>query len=174
MKFVFSLLTVFLLLFLFSCTDNLSEDENPSLEDSISLTFSERTGIEGSTGLSARTIRIDNYNPYQALAPSYPINGELFSDDGKGNDKVAHDNIYTSHTLRLGAESEKLIGKTIVSNSFAFDESIKQTHLKGGKFKFGCDIGISFNKEDTTLFGNSCETGCIEISNCSFEFEWEW
>lgn len=107
---------------------------------------------------------------YQPLT-NFILNGEEFSDDGKFNDQVAGDGIYTSLVLRdTDVPRPQLKELSFSSEKFKYREN----ELKGGSVKVGCDI--SHTRSGRSLLGVSCSNwfGCFEFSNCRIELEYNW
>lgn len=173
MKSIYYFFALAIILIFSSCTDDSSEITDAGLSDSISITFLDRQNIFD-TESTVRRLSIINYNSTKTLNNALTVNGERFLDNGQGYDLIANDNIFTSVELRDPIKSSPLVGQTVISNDFAFYDEIPEERQKKVKFKVGCDINLSFDEGDETLFGNNCSTGCLEITNCSFEFEFEF
>jgi hypothetical protein len=127
--------------------------------------------IKVSEGNFARIFVLNIFDPdYQPLT-NFILNGEEFSDDGKFNDLVAGDGIYTSLVLRdTDVPRPQLKELSFSSEKFKY----RDNELKGGGVKVGCDI--SHTRSGNSLLGFSCENwfGCFEFSNCRVELEFTW
>ncbi len=90
------------------------------------------------------------------LLPEYVIFGGNFSDDGKGNDRLAGDGVYTS--LHPG-----LI------------EGYSSLENKGGEIE--CDFRVvRCYDDDCPFWGGCCLVGdfcyCLDIYNCKIKISW--
>jgi hypothetical protein len=101
---------------------------------------------------------------------SYIINGVDYSDDGKFNDQIAGDGIYTSVISKPVSEYKEVPkGVAFVSDEF------KYTNEMAAKFKIkaGCKFRTTYS--GSSVFGVPCSWGgCVEFYDCYFEVESSW
>lgn len=135
-------------------------------EESVALKTTENVNLNGRTDKVALTYEAINYNDEYQLKAALIINEHAYSDDGKYNDEVAGDNIYTSVDLfEVSSEDEKL--KTIslgISKNFKYKEQLLQQKW----FTLTCDVEIVDCPEDGGFWDSDWGTGmgCLKISNC--------
>lgn len=141
-----------------------------NFEESVMITLSSRvTSKSNNSEVSARTIIFKNFNPNFNLESTYIIDGYDYTDDGKINDLVAGDGIYTSVILLPNLKnntSKNVISQThksIVSSKFKYNDK-----LLTSKIGITCKMRITYKGE--TLLGFSCKSGCIELYDCELDF----
>lgn len=127
------------------------------------------------------TIEILNFNSMYKLLPAYNIDGIEYCDNGKYNDKVAGDGIFTSVSLhRVISGSSTYTRNIIKSPSFKYDSSLndviddKYTSSNKTGIKFGCKVRI-ITCPDTNWW-NSCwplssPCSCVEFYDCEVGIE---
>jgi hypothetical protein len=103
---------------------------------------------------------------------SYALNGEEFTDDGKWNDLVAKDGVYTSVFVEDSDINHLNYNPNSSFKSEKFKYSDHNSNLKSIGGEFSCKIRRSYT--GTTILGFSCATnlGCIELYDCSFKITW--
>ncbi len=124
-------------------------------------------------GKYAKVFSLRIHDPKYIPLISYALNGEEFTDDGKWNDLVAKDGVYTSISVENSDINPVDYNPNSSFKSEKFKYSDQNSNLKsmmGGEF--GCKIRRSFTGK--TILGFSCENslGCIELYDCSFKFTW--
>jgi hypothetical protein len=140
-------------------------------EESVALKTTENVNLNGRTDKVALTYEAINYNDEYQLKAALIINGHAYSDDGKYNDEVAGDNIYTSVDLFEASSEDKNSKETTwgVSDKFKY----KEQFLQERGFTIKCKVrhvpcsGESFWSSD---WGTGW--GCLEFYDC--ETTWEW
>jgi len=130
------------------------------------------------------TIQILNFNANYKLLPAYNIDGVEYCDNGKFNDKVAGDGIFTSVSEhRILSGSSTYITNVIKSPSFKynadFNKFIDTKYGSANKsgIKFGCKVRLIPCPE--TNWWNSCwplssPCSCVEFYDCEVEIEIEF
>lgn len=112
------------------------------------------------------TFKIENFDNEFVLHNVYVIDGIDYVDTGDFNDQVAGDGIYTSLKSTVGDSSKKKSETRIIkSDKFKFNNK-----LATNKVKIGCKFRMVYGGA-SSWFGNSCDGGCIELYDCSFEIE---
>lgn len=166
-KFVFGLIATLMF-------GNLSFGQ--TFEESVIIRLGERTTPkDAESGKSARTFTLVNFNKNYKLLPSYVLNGVEFTDDGKYNDKISGDGIYTSFELLKNIQPKiNITDYFFVSDNFQHNSAVSAAKVK---VKVGCKI--RYVRKGLTILGDNCATnccGCLEIYDCeaSIECEWEW
>ena len=128
------------------------------------------TSFQGGKTISKpMTIEIVNYHPTKKLLPAYMINGLEFNDNGKFNDQIAGDGIFTSveNVVVTGLPKE-------VTTRFTASPLFKyQSANRGGSI--GCKVRTIRCPE--TNWMNSCwplssPCTCIDFYECEFEINW--
>jgi hypothetical protein len=191
-KFKLSLLGLAILFFsstvFIACTNNDEHEEKTVLntnleteneltarwknfEESVMITPSSRvTSKTNKSEISARSIIFKNFNPNFKLESTYVIDGYDYTDDGKINDLIAGDGIYTSVILLPNLKNDKSqsnksqIHNGIVSSKFKYNDI-----LLASKVGVSCKIRITHS--GSSWFGNSCAGGCIELYDCEVSLE---
>ena len=126
--------------------------------------------IKLSEGNYARIFNLNIYNQDYHPRISYSLNGEEFTDDGKFNDLVAGDGVYTSVEKRsVDLEKPQFKQLSFVSEQFIFTK-----YEEKGSVTVGCKV--RHIRQGSSLFGVSCENwfGCFEFYDCEIEIEIEW
>lgn len=112
------------------------------------------------------TIEIVNYHPSKKLLPAYMIDGIEYNDNGKFNDEIAGDGVFTSV-------------KKVVVKGLTKDVSLKYSAATSFKYQsesrgisFGCKVRTVTCPE--TNWWNSCwpvssPCTCVEFYDCEFE-----
>lgn len=119
------------------------------------------------TEKSARSFTIKSFNDFKPTE-QYIIDGELFTDNGKYNDLVSGDGIYTSSELRPNLPKEvDPSNKYFVSENFNYNNQLSRWKPT---FKISCKF--RYTTQGTTILGFSCESGCIEFYDCEASIEW--
>ncbi|MBP9793713.1 MAG: hypothetical protein KBC56_06915 [Flavobacterium sp.] len=145
-----------------------------NFEESVAIKIGNRIAAKNS-GLtkSARTFTLVNYESAYKLLPYYVLNGVDFTDDGKYNDVIAGDGIYTSVELLPNVKSKTDLSEIyLMSDKFRYGDNL--TSAKG-KIKVGCKI--RYVRKGKSLLGDDCATnccGCIEFYDCEISIEFEW
>jgi hypothetical protein len=125
----------------------------------------------GSSNESYNAFKIENFDTTFVLRNVYVIDGVDYVDTGDFNDKVKGDGIYTSLKPENNSTSEKTFeSKIIKSDKFKFTNRFLASKTAGGKI--GCKMRMVYGGEES-WFGNSCDGGCIELYDCSFELTWD-
>lgn len=92
------------------------------------------------------------------------INYNDYTDDGKYNDKVAGDGIYTSVNLHREPVSSGSVGGALISDSFSYHEELMTSIIK---------IKCKFKRKTsgyTMIFHDDCSRNwCVELYDCSLE-----
>ena len=169
-----------------ACTNNDSEQEKTAkntnqnieneltakwetFEESVMITPSSRVPSKtNSSEVSARSIIFKNFNPNFNLESTYIVDGYDYTDDGKINDLVAGDGIYTSVILlpnlknNISKNNTSQLHKCIVSSKFKYNNQLITS-------KFGISCKMRITHSGTSWFGNSCRGGCIELYDCEVE-----
>lgn len=141
-----------------------------NFEESIMITPSSRVASKtNSNEVSARSFILKNFNPNFNLESTYIIDGYDYTDDGKINDLIAGDGIYTSVILlpnlknNTSKNSTPQVFKSIVSSKFKHNDQLLTS-------KIGISCKMRITHSGTSWFGNSCRGGCIELYDCSADF----
>lgn len=112
-------------------------------------------------------IEFKNHHPTKKLLPAYVVNGLEYNDNGKNNDQVAGDGIFTSAKNVTVRGLPKDVTKV---HNF----SSTYTGNVGRIIKFGCKTRIVPCPETSIL--NTCwplssPCNCVEFFDCEFELE---
>lgn len=192
MKHLFKLKLVTLLsllgLFFISCNENEISNEQFS-----KIGFDESVLIlgEGISGESSKfggemPIKLDivNFNPDFELEENYVIEGYHFSDDGKYNDEIAGDGIYTSLETFSTENGKSLelsrFEKNSIGGNFKFQDELNQyLENKGlsnkGEGSDGFGIKFSCKLRLVSCSGTPCwpwtTCTCIEYYDCEISIE---
>jgi len=118
------------------------------------------------------TIEIVNYHPTKKLLPAYMINGLEYCDNGKYNDKVAGDGIFTSVQNVTVKNLPKGTGK-----KYTASPALKHQSANKSEIKFGCKVRTVTCPE--TNWWNSCwplssPCTCVEFYDCEVEISIEF
>jgi hypothetical protein len=129
---------------------------------------------------SAKSFALISYSNFKSF--EYTVNGEVYNDNGRGNDLIADDNIYTSDSLfepETVAFNYQVI-KYDASEQFTAHNKIKEDFANGNLFRkkplggirgflggwladFAMGCSYSYSTAGTTLLGFSCSSGCLVI-----------
>lgn len=128
--------------------------------------------ISISEGKYARVFTLRIHDSKYIPLISYALNGEEFTDDGKWNDLVAKDGIYTSIFLENSDINPVDYYPNCSFKSEKFKYSDPNSNLKSFGGEFSCKIRRTYT--GTTILGFSCANslGCIELYDCSFKITW--
>lgn len=145
-----------------------------SFEESVAIKLGSRvTTKNGGTTKSARTFTLVSFDKSYKLMNSYVLNGVDFTDDGKNNDLIAGDGVYTSVELLPNLERKTdLSGVYFVSDNFKYLDTLTLSKVK---VKIGCKI--RHVRSGISLLGTNCATnccGCTEFYDCEVSVEIEW
>lgn len=126
-------------------------------------------------------MEIKDFSGNVELNEAYKINGIEYNDNGKFNDKVANDGIYTSVESYKIINSEDVLTSLVINKaeSFDYDEALSDylsdTNSKR-KIKFGCKVrNIKCPQTswyNTCIWGSSCT--CVDFYDCEFSVEIEF
>lgn len=120
-------------------------------------------------------IELVNFNSGRKLLPAYKINGVEYCDNGKHNDKVAGDGIFTSvSSYSVKGSAASLSARGATSNRFKYAQSLQS--FRNGKYGSDQrDVGLSCKIRlvtcaETTWY-NSCwplssPCTCVEFYDC--------
>lgn len=123
------------------------------------------TPFQGKTALAQpMTIEIVNYHPTKKLLPAYMINGIEYNDNGKYNDKVAGDGIFTS----VRNVTVKGLPKG-TSKKYNASSSLRYQSANKSEIGIGCKVRTVTCPE--TNWWNSCwplssPCTCVEFYDC--------
>lgn len=141
-----------------------------NFEESVMITPSSRvTSKTNSSEVSARSIIFKNFNPNFNLESTYIVDGYDYTDDGKINDLIAGDGIYTSVILLPNLKNNALqnktsqIQKSIISSKFKYNNQLLTS-------KIGITCKMRITRKGKSWFGFSCSGGCIELYDCEADF----
>lgn len=141
-------------------------EESVLLKTSSSVNKSLTSNKSVNSNESFNTFKIENFDNEFVLRNVYVIDGIDYVDTGDFNDQVAGDGIYTSLKSTVGDSSKKSSETRIIkSDKFKFNNK-----LETNKVKIGCKFRMVYGGA-SSWFGNSCDGGCIELYDCSFEIE---
>ena len=115
--------------------------------------------------LKIAIVSLKNFNDEYSLKPAYTFSGIIFNDDGKYNDKIAGDNIYTSVQNIVELNEPQSIGWKM-SENFKFKDDL----LKQKIFPIGCKVRRVPCPEDGGFWDSDWRTGwgCVDFYDCSF------
>lgn len=131
------------------------------------------TAFQGKTSIAQpATIEIVNYHPTKKLLPAYMINGLEYCDNGKYNDKVAGDGIFTSVVNVRVTNLPKGTAKKYTASPALKYQSANKTEIK-----FGCKVRLVTCPESSWY--NSCwpfssPCTCVEFYDCEAEISFEF
>tara|TARA_R110001632_G_scaffold71453_5_gene165765 strand:- start:831 stop:1424 length:594 start_codon:yes stop_codon:yes gene_type:complete len=121
------------------------------------------------------TIELINFNSKRKLLPAYKINGVEYSDNGKFNDKVAGDGIFTSvNSHSVKGSTKALSERGAKSTKFKYTQQLSS--FRSGKFGpsklgigFSCKVRLVTCPESSWY--NSCwplssPCTCVEFYDC--------
>ena len=139
------------------------------IEESCVIYLNERVEKIGITDESARSVKIKSYDNMYKLKNMYIIDGVDYTDDGKTNDDVANDGIFTSMQL-LPVPTETSINTItpIKSDKFKFNDLLLADNPNVNKTTFSLTCKFRRVTQGYSLFGNSCSDTCIQIYDCEF------
>lgn len=121
------------------------------------------------------TMELVNFNSNRKLLPAYRINGIEYSDNGKFNDIVAGDGVFTSVTThRVKGKAEDLSARGAKSNAFAYTQellSFRKGIYASSQRGIGLSCKIRLVTCPETTWYNSCwplssPCQCVEFFDC--------
>ncbi|MFT5862558.1 MAG: hypothetical protein ACI828_001207 [Flavobacteriales bacterium] len=121
------------------------------------------------------TLELVNFNDSRKLLPAYRINGVEYSDNGKFNDIVAGDGVFTSVTThRVKGSAEALSARGAKSNAFAYTQellSFRKGIYASSQRGIGLSCKIRLVTCPETTWYNSCwpmssPCQCVEFFDC--------
>ncbi len=116
------------------------------------------------------------YDQLESLPTNIIVDNVRYSDDGRGNDRVAGDGIYSSLEKYRTTYDEKSYVHT--AEDFVFDDELAEDFSAiGGGIAIACDIGTAECPETSWL--NTCwplssPCTCVTFSNCHAEISFGW
>lgn len=120
------------------------------------------------------SIQVLNFHKSKKLLPAYTFDGVAYSDDGKHNDAVAGDGVFTSTRKVSVSSSDQLPDKRfLASTGFKYNDAFGQYASASGMSKsgigFSCKVRIITCPE--THWWNSCwplssPCSCVEFYDC--------
>lgn len=163
-----------------------SEKFLQSVAFNLSLDNTKSNKLSENSNKKIINLKINNFNPNLTLEKAYIFNGVTFNDDGKYNDQIAGDNIYTSvQEVNVDIKKGKNLKNniTITDDSFAYNNELNS--MKGGSVdgSAGVSCGISHGDcpSDGGFWDSDWGTGwgcfglkddCVGTIELSFSFDW--
>lgn len=126
-------------------------------------------------------MEIKDFSGNIQLNEAYQINGIEYNDNGKFNDKVANDGIYTSVESYKIINHEEVMNTIIVNKAelFNYEEALSKylTDINGKRvIKLGCKVrNIKCPQTswyNTCIWGSSCT--CVDFYDCELSIEIEF
>nr|WP_314494659.1 hypothetical protein [uncultured Chryseobacterium sp.] len=126
-------------------------------------------------------MEIKDFSGNIQLNEAYQIKGIEYNDNGKFNDKVANDGIYTSVESFKIKNKEEVLNSFIVNKaeSFKYETALSEymTDVNGKRsIKFGCKVrNIKCPQTswyNTCIWGSSCT--CVDFYDCDISVEFEF
>lgn len=126
-------------------------------------------------------MEIKDFSGKIQLNEAYQINGIEYNDNGKFNDKVANDGIYTSVLSYKVKNQADLINNIIVNKAELFNyEAALSDYLTKINSKRGIKLGCKVRNikcpqtswYNTCIWGSSCT--CVDFYDCELSIEIEF
>jgi len=121
--------------------------------------------------LYAQTVEVKNFDPSLRMESTLSLNFVDFNDDGRGNDKVAGDGIYTSVKLYKQPVEEGLVFK---SDLFKYRKQLDALLNSNTTSKFSIKLSCKVRRVHSgyTILGTDCATHwCVELYDCTVDVE---
>ncbi len=194
MKYLNVSLILLLFITIYSCSEETIQENvsSTTFEESVAIIEYGTTQFINTTdddNKIALTIELVNFNNNINLEKEYTIDFIQYNDDGKFNDKVAGDGIYTS-VQTFSKEFQEInpeLNEIIYNRGELFKYSDKLTTLLNEKIneqqslkstakitiKFGCKLRRAECPEYKSCWPFSSPCTCIEYYDCEGSIEWE-
>lgn len=165
-------------------TNNISSKSLATPEEFVnSVALLQQGGFEdpSNPGKTFLLMEIKDFSGKIQLNEAYQINGIEYNDNGKFNDKVANDGIYTSVLSYKVKNQADLINNIIVNKAELFNyEAALSDYLTKINSKRGIKLGCKVRNikcpqtswYNTCIWGSSCT--CVDFYDCELSIEIEF
>lgn len=183
--FHYSVCIIFSLVILSSCTSikntiDKNDSEKQLFLESVALIQKDAEKIKDDQNENVYLLKLEirDFSKKVKLKPAYIVENIEYCDNGKYNDKIANDGIYTSVSKYVISDKESinLLKKTIINKSqnFRYNDRLDK-YVYGISVEVGCDVKTVTCPETSWYnecwFGSPCT--CIEFSNCKASIKYE-